>query len=399
MSRDIKVVHFLEATLFTEAFINSFEKTSSDITFYIINNGFLDREYMKKDNVKLFDMDDNNERSLIINSINKNETKVAVFHVLNAVKMEIILSLRKDIRKIWCLWGNDFYDTNYYYPFKLYEKFNLAFFEKDKSIVRKIYNRPEFKTLIFNTLKHINTLGIKSKLLTKLNNHFALDRYFFIKENIDYISYIVPKEKKILSKIFPGKVFCHLYSDPDLPQFHHFKENNDNIAQGNNILLAHSAAETNNHLDCLEILKSCNLSTQKIISPLSYGGSKEYIGEVIQKGKEYFGERFVPLTERLSLEEYSKILSSCSVAMMNQRRQQAGGNLFHLIGSGIKVYLNKENGFYDYFVENGIKVFDITVFKNNFEVEQDLKSNSKKLRELYSEEHFQNQINISLQNL
>ncbi|MBW7675600.1 TDP-N-acetylfucosamine:lipid II N-acetylfucosaminyltransferase [Chryseobacterium chendengshani] len=399
MSRNIKIIHFLEATLFTEAFINSFEKTSSNVTFYIINNGALHHHYMDKPNVKLFDTSNHVRRLSIIQSINETNTQVAFFHVLNAVKMDIILSLRKDIRKIWCLWGNDFYDTNYYYPFNLYEKHNLAFFEKDKSILRKIYNKPEVKTFIFNILKNINSKGIKSTLLTKLNNHFAVDRYMFIKKNIDYISYIVPKEKEILSKIFPGKVFCHLYSDPNLPQFHHIKNNKGDSAEGNNILLAHSAAETNNHLDCIEILKSCNLSTQKIISPLSYGGSKEYIDEVIRRGKEYFGDRFIPLTERLPLAQYSEVLSSCSVAMMNQRRQQAGGNLFHLIGSGIKVYLNTENGFYDYFIDNGIKVFDINNFQNNFDTNENLEMNNQKLRELYSEQHFQNEINISLQNL
>ncbi len=393
MNKNIRIVHFLEATLFTEAFIESFSKMSGHVDFYILNDGSLDKGYLKKPNVYLFDTNNSDSQKTIITNINLSDIKLAVFHLMNGKKMEIILSLKKDIRKIWCLWGNDLYDSNYFYPFKLYEKHNLAYAEQDSNFIKKFYHKPEIKTLIFKVLLLCKSLKLKSPFLNKLYVTFTIDKFEFIKNNIDGIGYIVPKEKRLLERFFPDKIYSHLYSDPELPQFKHLSEISGSLS-GNNILLAHSAAESNNHLDCIEILRTCKLSDRKIIAPLSYGGSQPYIDEVIRKGKEYFGESFVPITERLPLDAYSKILSTCSVAMMNQRRQQAGGNLFHLIGSGIKVYLNTENGFYDYFNDNGIKVYNIKNFKNTFDYPADLRNNPRKLKELYSEEHFQEQLEI-----
>jgi hypothetical protein len=50
---------------------------------------------------------------------------------------------------------------------------------------------------------------------------------------------------------------------------------------------------------------------------------------------------------------------------MNQKRQESGGNLFHLIGSEVIVFLNKDNGFYSFFKENDINVYDIKSFNQD----------------------------------
>lgn len=396
MKENIEIIHFLEATLFTEHFINSFDKISEKTKFFIINKGMPEKAYMKKQNVYLFDVDNVDAQAKIFSEINSSDTKLAIFHLLNGEKIHIIKNLNKNIRKVWCLWGNDLYDVNYFYPFKNFDKQTSIFLKDGKNFLEKIYTTPEMKTRIFKILLGIKYFGLKGALLNKLYDKFGVDRFFFIKENIDVISYIVPKEREILSKKFPDKIFCHLYCDPELPQFHNFGKMQDS---SNNILVAHSAAETNNHLDCLDMLKSVDIKNRKIITPLSYGGNAIYIKEVIRRGIEYFGENFIPLTERLPLDEYSNLLSSCSVAIMNQRRQQAGGNLFHLIGSGTKVYLNNENGFFNYFLSGGIKVYDLNSFSKTFNEKVDLTDNRKKIQELYSAEYFQKQINILLKSI
>lgn len=393
---NIKIIHFLEISIFTPHFINSFDKISDNTEFYIINNGFFDKDYMTKDNVFLFDLADQKTQEKLIGNINNSEDKVvAIFHQLNGYKSNIIYSLRKDIRKVWCLWGNDVYETNTFLKFNLYEKQTKNFLDNSTNALVKNYFVQAAKELIVQTLLFINSRK-KIPLLKKINERFGIDRYLLIKEKIDVISYIVPKEKEILSRLFPDKIYCHLYSDPQLPQFHHISVLS---SDAENILVGNSGAITNNHLDCFEILKNCNLGARKIIVPLSYGGNENYINEVIKKGKSYFGESFIPMKDRVSLEEYSRLLSSCSIAMMNQRRQQAGGNLFHLVGSEVKVYMNRENGFYGYFKDNGIKVYDIDDFQKNFSIKEDLKNNYKHLMALYSEAYFQEQIKILLKDL
>jgi hypothetical protein len=396
MKVNLEIIHFLDTTIFTEHFINSFDKISEKTIFFIISEGMPERGYMKKSNVFLFDLNDIEAQAKIFSEINNSDTKLAIFHMLNGRKMHVINNLDKKIKKVWCLWGNDLYDVNYFYPFKNYDKQTLLFLDSGKNFLKKMYNIPEVKTSIFKILLGIKSCGFRGTLLNKMYDKFGVDRFLFIKKNIDIISYIVPKEKEILLKHFSDKTFCHLYCDPELPQFNHFSEIQNS---SNNILLAHSGAKTNNHLDCLDMLRNVDIKNRKIITPLSYDGDAVYVQEVIRRGKKYFGENFVPLTERLPLDEYSKILSSCSIAIMNQRRQQAGGNLFHLIGSGTKVYLNNENGFYQYFLSGGIKVYDLKNFSQTFDEKVDLTQNRKKIQDLYSAEYFQKQINILLKSI
>ena len=128
-----------------------------------------------------------------------------------------------------------------------------------------------------------------------------------------------------------------------------------------NIQIGNSADPSNNHLEVLTYLQKYKDENIKVIVPLSYG-DKEYANEVIQKGKNLFGEKFVPIVEYMSFDNYMKLLSSIDIAIFHHNRQQAMGNITTLIGLGKKVYVSKDVITWNYLSDIGIKIFDIKNF-------------------------------------
>ena len=136
--------------------------------------------------------------------------------------------------------------------------------------------------------------------------------------------------------------------------------NRDN---GVNILLGNSANSTNEHSSALKQLSEIDFKG-KIYCPLSYSGTEVYINNVIKLGNSLFGDRFVPLTEFLKYEEYSKIISDSDIVFMNHIRQQAVGNIFKSICLLKPVILHKKSYLRSTFLEWGLKIYDFDILKN-----------------------------------
>lgn len=122
------------------------------------------------------------------------------------------------------------------------------------------------------------------------------------------------------------------------------------MGHGQNILLGNSASETNNHLEMFGILSKHDLKSRKVIVPLSYGNS-EYRLNIIDAGKRVLRDAFVPLVDYMPLNEYSSIMASCSVVIMNHLRQQALGNIGTALYQGAHVFLDPSNPAYQFFKE------------------------------------------------
>lgn len=146
-------------------------------------------------------------------------------------------------------------------------------------------------------------------------------------------------------------------------------------ASGSDILLGNSASATNNHLEAFDLLRRFNLGDKKIVAPLSYG-SPRYAKAIINEGNEQFGDRFVPLTSFLPLEEYNQLMSSCGIVVMNHYRPQALGNIISALYMGCKVFLNNTS-IYQYFNNLGCHIYSI---------EKDLIATEKALQLLSDEE-------------
>lgn len=140
-----------------------------------------------------------------------------------------------------------------------------------------------------------------------------------------------------------------------------------NFSLGNDILLGNSASPNNNHLDSLWFLKENEdyLRTDgKIIVPLSYGDFR-YREIVVCRGNELFGERFVPLTEFVSPEDYSNILRGCGLVFMNHLRQQAGNNIAQALFMGARVVLDSKNPFYNDYKKHGVSLTSLEEAEEN----------------------------------
>lgn len=127
---------------------------------------------------------------------------------------------------------------------------------------------------------------------------------------------------------------------------------------GINILIGNSADPTNNHLEILEKLEMYKGQDIKIYAPLSYG-NPDHAKLVMEKGKDSFGDKFIPLTEMMLFKDYLAFLGLIDIAIFNHKRQQAMGNTITLLGLGKKVYMRSDVTQWSFFREHGIEVFDI----------------------------------------
>lgn len=126
------------------------------------------------------------------------------------------------------------------------------------------------------------------------------------------------------------------------------------------VLVGNSASKTNNHLEVYDKLK--NYKNILVYSPLSYG-DQNYMKKVIEYGTNIFKQRFFPLTEFVPADEYKRMLNTMNLAIFNNYRQEAMGNIITLLGLGKKVFLRSDITTWDFFSEIGVKVFDINFDK------------------------------------
>lgn len=126
-----------------------------------------------------------------------------------------------------------------------------------------------------------------------------------------------------------------------------------------NIQIGNSADSTNNHVEALERLIPFRDKDIVIYAPLSYG-DQEYAKSVIRVGKEWFGDKFKPMTDFMSLDQYQRFLGKIDIAIFNHKRQQAMGNIITLLGMGKKVYLRNSITSWEMLQKAEVKVYNVS---------------------------------------
>ncbi|WP_417315593.1 TDP-N-acetylfucosamine:lipid II N-acetylfucosaminyltransferase [Cycloclasticus pugetii] len=124
------------------------------------------------------------------------------------------------------------------------------------------------------------------------------------------------------------------------------------------ILVGNSADPSNNHIGAFERLLPYKNENIKIFVPLSYG-SESHAGEVVRKGKDWFGEKFEPLMDFMPLHHYLIFLKSVDIAIFNHQRQQAMGNTITLLGMSKTVFMRSDVSHWQFLNGLGIKLNDI----------------------------------------
>lgn len=257
--------------------------------------------------------------------------KKIILHGLWRDKVDVLLYFNQELLKkcYWAMWGGDFY------------------FPETKNKIRH---------------KIIKNIGY---LLSQVEGDVQLVRKW----------YGAKGEHIMLTVGYPSNI----YRD-------HKTQFNFTVKRIVNIQVGNSATATNRHREIFEKLLPFKGENIKIYAPLSYG-NREYAQQVAVDGKKLFGDKFVPMFEFLTFDEYVDFLLKMDLAIFNHDRQQAFGNIITLLGFGKKVYLNPESTIYDLMQKMRIKIFnicdiDLTLIKN-----EEKKANLRMVKKCFSIEN------------
>lgn len=265
---------------------------------------------------------------------------VVFIHFLKQFYYDLIPLIPQRIKVVWFGWGADMYDG-------------------DNALVKSMYwGTLTGKYIQKNKRSLIKTIGRRIKFILKIkrNREKTLKR-------IDYYSGVFPYEYDLIKKTYDGfgaKPLDFYYGStsffiPEKPT-----EERESLIR-NNVIIGNSAAYTNNHLDALIALKNSGWIPNggKVIVPLSYGGDKKYINEIVKLGQELFEDVFEPLIDFLPLATYQEIVSSCKAAIFFHKRQQASDNVFMQLMNGARVFMSKDNPMFEYLRSQGYIVFSL----------------------------------------
>lgn len=154
------------------------------------------------------------------------------------------------------------------------------------------------------------------------------------------------------------------------------------------VFVGNSSTLENNHIDVFYKLRQLKNQDFAIVCPLSYG-SEEYAKKLIMVGKKWFKERFHPLMDCMSEKEYFTAINESDVVINNYKIRQGGRASIAPLLLGKKVYMNKDSNVYNYYLANGLTVYDIESINNDtlFNMENDnLHGNSERVNKLFSDE-------------
>ncbi len=266
--------------------------------------------------------------------------------------------------------------------------------KSDKIILHSMFN-PRLLLLLF----------LKPRILKKI--YWVIwggDLYFHYvyKENIKYRLYeflrrstfkrfyaicsLVENDYYIARDIYniSDKRYKAIYINKNLNEWVGSLKGTSDQHDGINILLGNSATESNRHLEAIEWLSVFKNEDIKIYCPLSYGDS-EYAQNVISFSKQKFGNKFIPMLEKLEHSEYTRFLNTIDIGVFNNDRQQGLGNIYTLLELGKKVYVRDDTTTW---AELAGK-FNITLFATN-----KLQSLSFDEFKFYDESHRQENMSI-----
>jgi len=236
----------------------------------------------------------------------------------------------------WIIWGSDLYRYN-------------IFKKTWKWKVKEYFRRPVIKNIAY--------------LVTATSGDVDFARKWY-----------TAKGKHINSLCYPSNIYIPLPErsrNPEEPMY---------------ILAGNSASPANNHEQIFEKLRPYRDQNIEIIVPLSYG-DPIYAERIIELGYETFKEKFKPITAFMPLPDYLQLLSKIQIAIFAHLYQQGTGNAVSLLTYGTTVYLRKESTLWNYFGEQGIRVFDFDSFELKLMSSYESEINQNVSKSVFSKEN------------
>lgn len=392
MKNEFKIIHIFDDDKFVDSTTKLMESVYPNKSkYFVIQSSNEPFNYVTSEIAESVFLITEKDEEKFAKYINDSEIEVVFFHALNPKKQRLTNLINDKIVKVWFVWG---YDLYYNWPLlknKVFQNETKKYFNIKVGLKNKIITN----SFTFFLFKHqaFFKLILPNKVIDIINKSFNTTFYKTVKK-IDIVVPVIPNEYKLIKK---------MNINPTLAPFNYvclediiMSNNYETISKSRNILVGNSGDPSNNHLDVFKKIRKYNLKDRKIIVPLSYGGSKDYVEYIIQMGKEYFKSNFVPLVNFLPLEEYNKLISGCGFIIFNHNRQQAVGNIIAFGFLGAKIFLNEKSLVYKYYNSLGIKVYGMSKL-NEKGLETNLNSNAVEVNrnlyfEIYSKRAVQNKI-------
>lgn len=121
-----------------------------------------------------------------------------------------------------------------------------------------------------------------------------------------------------------------------------------------NIVIGNSATETNHHFEALDMLDKFKDEDIHIYLPLAYGfgNYNDYGQKVYQYAVNKFGvDKVTPIFDRMSGDGYTEYMRKMHIAIYNNDRQQAMGNIAIMLAVGAKVYIRTDTNMWSHYAE------------------------------------------------
>lgn len=268
-----------------------------------------------------------------------------VIHGLSVITARIILNTPINKVIAWSGWGAD------YYAF-ISKQSNQLIEIQTMRLIQNMEDRGVFGAGI----RKIKDVARKCRAI--FNNRIF---YYPAIERVDIFSAPIRDDFDLLKASLPTRFRC-VYAQLNYGSIDDFIPLTQSKQTGDDILVGNSATPTNNHLEVLKVLARIDLGTKQVLMPLSYGDEK-YKNSVIKQGYNLLGSHFHPIVEMMSLADYNKYISRCSVVIMNHRRQQALGNICAMLYNGARVYLNEHSPIYKFLKRKGACIFETKILE------------------------------------
>ena len=271
-----------------------------------------------------------------------------ILHSMTSFALELIGRASRKTKFVWIGMGADYYDLVYKNAYDMLES--------------------ETSSLVRDTLPTFGRKGpsnpIKRLLRSTVYPNGKKKRELI--QKVDLFCPVLPSEseslKAALGQFQPKTVPWNYGAQSSLI------DNGSDLGwvSGGNILVGNSATPTNNHIEVFRILSRIQLpASSKIVVPVSYGDA-QYREKIVELGNELFGDQFQPVTDFMDFDQYVALLQSCSMMVMNHKRQQGAGNIGIGMYLGAKVFVNPCSPLYDYYKETGLTIYSLA------ELEQEL---------------------------
>ena len=215
----------------------------------------------------------------------------------------------------------------------------------------------------------------------------------FVIRRIGHIVTYIPGDYELVKEWYGSRadrVDCLLYMSnvfhpmPDLPV---------SDWEGTAIQVGNSAYPRNLHEEALERIAPFRDQAIEVYVPLSYG-PKPYAEAVAARGRALLGDKFIPMLDFLDATRYREFLARIDIAVFNNVRQQAMGNIISLLGMGKTLYLRRSTTTWPLLEQIGIVVFDAEQFSLRQLTPQERERNIALVREHFSRDRLLQQLRV-----